>query len=108
MRKALLFLIELPAAVFSFVFFLAARALMRRAVSAHFARHPDAARSWRVVCREQIEKRLTLFAAMTAVPRWNTHAVCATAGPVEAASSIAVRCESPRRSSENWAIVVNE
>jgi uncharacterized protein DUF6208 len=106
-RSALLIALELPFALVSLALYLAVRALMRRAVRAHFAKRPELAASWRVVSRELLEKPIARIAAVATAPRWNTHAIVASAGPFVAKSSIAVQLAPVRRSAAAWAIVVH-
>jgi hypothetical protein len=106
-RSALWFLVELPLALISFGLYVSIRALMRRAVRAHFAKRPELASSWRVVSKELLEKPIARIAAVATAPRWNTHAIVGSAGPLTVRSSIAVSLVALRRSAEAWAMVVH-
>ena len=70
------------------------------------SRHPELARSWRVLSAETLSMPLALPLIMTSAPRWNTHAVIANVGPLHVAHSLAVHAAEAWKSARSWTIVV--
>jgi hypothetical protein len=96
----------LPLACLSFAFFCATRAVLVRLVDWHFRGRPAEARRWRILSAESLQRPLALPIVMTTAPRWNTHAIVATVGPLQVRDAIEIQVTPARRSAASWSIVV--
>ncbi len=90
----------------SFVWFRLFRWIMRRVANAFFALRPSLARRWRPLGAQSLRNPLALPVFMTSAPRWNPHAILATAGPLPVRQSLTVDVAEARRSASSWSIVV--
>ena len=97
---------RVPLALASFVLFRVFRWLMRRAVNAFYTRRPEQALRWRPLSAQTLRNPLALPVLMTSAPRWNPHAVIATAGPLPVKNSLTIDVAEARRSAASWSIVV--
>src|SRR2546430_1025503 len=97
---------EVPLALVSFVFYKVVRWLLRRVANLHFRPGTEKARHWRVLSAETLKNPLALPLLMTSAPRWNTHAVVATAGALRVERTLGVDVEAAARSAQSWTLVV--
>lgn len=97
---------QAPLALGSFLLFRGFRWLMRQAVVLHYALRPAQARRWRPLNGASLRNPLALPVLMTSAPRWNPHAVVATAGPLPVRHSLALDVAEARRSAGSWSVVV--
>jgi hypothetical protein len=68
--------------------------------------HPAEVFRWRLVSGETLKMKIALPAIMTAGPRWNTHAIIATAGPLHIREVIEIDAATANRSATSWSVVV--
>ncbi len=106
LRSGLALLWEVPLGLASFAFNKGVRGLLRRLANRHYSRREGEARSWRAMSAETLRKRIALPLVMTSAPRWNTHAVVATAGPIPVRESLEVDAAAAGRSARTWVVVV--
>lgn len=63
--------------------------------------------AWQCLSGEMLAKPGALAVVMTNAPRWNPHAVIASAGPLLARQSITVDAAAADRSADSWTVVVS-
>jgi hypothetical protein len=97
---------RLPLAAISMVFYKTSGTLFRAAMQRHNKKHPETVRQWRVLSGEMMKMPIALPAVMTTGPRWNTHAIVATAGPLAVTRSLAIDPSCALRSARSWSVVV--
>lgn len=97
---------ELPGAVLSWGFYHTARQVLQRVYRAYMRRSPQLARQWRVTGSNLLRNRLALPIIMTAGPRWNTHAITASTGPLRVQRELAVQVALAAKSAGAWTVVV--
>jgi hypothetical protein len=96
---------ELPLAALSFAFF----KVVRLVVALIFRIHQLASKrrlEWRYASADLFKKPLVLPLIMTTGPRWNTHAIVGTVGPVVIRKSIQVNVAAAERSARQWTIAI--
>jgi hypothetical protein len=62
---------------------------------------------WRILNGELLERPLALPIVMTSGPRWNPHAVIASAGPIAIKSELRIDTRTADSSAQTWTAVVN-
>lgn len=97
---------ELPLALASLALFLATRWILQRLLSRHHRRDPTEALQWHLLSGKFLSRPGALAVFLTAAPRWNPHAVIATAGPMEVRTGLAVKTDVARRSATEWFFVL--
>lgn len=97
---------EIPLALFSFIFYKVMRIFIGGVYAAYLAKNQETAKQWRVLSAETLKNPIALPVIMTRGPRWNTHALVASAGPFAVQESLAVDVESAQKSAQSWTIVV--
>ncbi len=95
---------EIPLALGSFVFFRVTRLVMIGFVGLVNRARRGKANGWRVISADFIAKPLALPVFMTKAPRWNPHAVIATAGPLVVKSSITMDAAQANASAKTWGL----
>ncbi len=97
---------ELPLAALSFLFFKVTRFLVRRLLSLYYVLRSKSALRWQFASAELLDTPGALPMIMTTGPRWNTHAIVGTAGPVVVQDSLTVNVAAAERSARVWTLVV--
>ena len=97
---------RLPLGALSMAFYKTAGVMFRFAMRRYNQKHPEATRRWRVLSGETLKLPIALPALMTTGPRWNTHAIVATAGPLAVAQSLEIDPSCALRSAKSWSVVV--
>lgn len=97
---------RLPLAALSLIFYRQSRALFRFAMQRNNIRHPETTRRWRVISDEMLKMPIALPAVMTTGPRWNTHAIIASVGPLEVKQSLELDPRTAIHSAKSWSVVV--
>jgi hypothetical protein len=93
----------IPLACTSFMFFHAAKRLLKRLRKARDRNHESF--DWRTIS-EVLDRPLALPYIMVTGPRWNPHALIATVGPFEVQHSLRIRAETAYRSARMWTLVI--
>lgn len=97
---------ELTTALLSFLLFKLTKFAIRTLYMIWSAVRKDWATQWRFASEETLAIPGVLATIMTTGPRWNTHAIVATVGPIAVTRSIALKVDSADRSARSWTIVV--
>ena len=94
--------LEIPLALLSFCFNKATKLIIGNLYRFYLAFNRQRATQWQVLSAETLEKPLSLPVLMTKAPRWNTHAIIGTLGPVHVNRSVAIDLQSCNFSSQSW------
>jgi len=105
-RIALDLVWELPLALLSFGFYRVNRLVISRLYRRFQARLGSRATTWRLLNRETLALPISLPVLMTTGPRWNTHAVIGTLGPLAVSKTLSVRTSTCRESAASWTAVI--
>jgi Family of unknown function (DUF6208) len=97
---------EIPLSVFSWVFFKVMKFLLGRLYTFALSRMTYEAHDWKVFNEDTIGRPLVLPIIATKGPRWNTHAVVVTAGPLEVKHSLSFEVSTSFASASSWSIVI--
>lgn len=73
---------EIPPAIASWLFFRTMKAAIGVLYTRYLDRHRAQGQQWRVLSAENLAKPLSVPVLMTKGPRWNTHAIIGTLGPI--------------------------
>ena len=96
-----------PLALASFVIYRQVRGALRRLVRWYMSRSSEEATRWRVLDAAGLARPLRLPVVMTTGPRWNTHAIIASVGPLPVRAHISVDRAVADASAQSWTLVVN-
>jgi hypothetical protein len=102
--RGLAVLWELPLGAGSLLFQRAIRWVVVRIGLRHYRSHPDEFRRWRVLGRDYLDAPQGLARYMLIGPRWNVHAVVASAGPLRVERSVSLDRAALADSAEYWAV----
>src|SRR5690242_6140243 len=97
---------EVPLAVCSWVFFKVMKFFLGRLYTFSLSRMTDEAHEWKVFNADTISRPVVLPIIATKGPRWNTHAVVVTAGPIDVKHSLSFEVATAFASSSSWSIVI--
>jgi len=106
LSSVLLIPIEVALAILSILFHRVVRATLRLLVDLHFRFGKAQSAEWRISSAEYFRRPLVLPVVMVEGPRWNTHAITASVGPIFAEQQLELDLEAPRRSADSWSIVL--
>jgi hypothetical protein len=98
-------LFQIIAGFLSWMLHLVVRTLMRILSALHAWRKIDD-RRWRLFSQSMLSQPLALPVILTSAPRWNPHAVIATAGPVRIRESLTFDRAVADRSASSWSLSV--
>ena len=97
---------QIPLSVCSWLFFHVVKFILGRLYTYSQARAGGDALQWKTLSRESIAPPLALPIVATKGPRWNTHAVVITVGPVDVKSHLSFRVATASASASSWSIVL--
>jgi hypothetical protein len=97
---------QLPLALLSFCFYRMNRLVISRLYRRFQARLGSRATTWRLLNRATLAMPISLPVLMTTGPRWNTHAVIGTLGPLAVSKTLSVRTSTCRKSAASWTAVI--
>jgi Family of unknown function (DUF6208) len=97
---------EIPLSVFSWLFFKEMKFILGRLYTFALSRMTFEAHDWKVFNEETLQRPLVLPIIATKGPRWNTHAVIVTAGPLEVKSRLSLEVATAFASASSWSIVI--
>lgn len=100
-------ILSAPLALLSFAFYRAVRWVLRELASQSARRNPARSQAWQPISAELLRRRGVLPLLMTSGPRWNPHAVIATAGPLDVAHTLEIDTAAARASASQWFFVVH-
>ncbi len=95
-----------PATLLSFCFYQLTRWVAQILAARHLRRKPEQAAGWQMFSKAFIEQPGALPFILTSGPRWNPHAVIATAGPLRIERRLEIEISTARAAAEAWFFVV--
>lgn len=104
--KSIFWLLEIPLALLSFIFYKIMKILIGIIFTVYLAVNKEKASQWRFFSQKMISAPLILPVLMTKGPRWNTHAVIGTLGPFKVEQEFALDLDSANNSAASWIAVV--
>ena len=102
----LLNLWEIPLAFLSFIFYKINKFIIGNLYTLSLIINKKKATTWRVIDTETLKSFLVLPVIMTKGPRWNTHAIIGTLGPIQVDNSISLDLQSTNNSAQSWIAVI--
>lgn len=99
-------LVEVPLAALSFLAHRAVRTTLRALVAVHFRLGSGRKLRWRVTSSAYLRQPLVLPVVMTEGPRWNTHAITASVGPIRVQHYLRIDLDVARQSATHWTFVI--
>ena len=97
---------EIPLSVCSWLFFNVMKFLLGRLYTFALSRMTYEAHEWKVFCEDTLARPFVLPIIATKGPRWNTHAVIVTAGPIEVKQVLSLGVATAFSSARSWSIVI--
>ncbi len=97
---------EIPLAVCSWLFFSVMKFFLGRLYTFALSRMTYEAHDWKVFCDDTLARPFVLPIIATKGPRWNTHAVIVTAGPIEIKQFLSLEVATAFSSARSWSIVI--
>ena len=97
---------QIPLACLSFIFYKIMRLIIGNAYRIYLSIASQKKFQWRVLSSEILKNPISLPVIMTKGPRWNTHAIVATAGPFRVQEFLSVNDLQVRNSAQSWTVVV--
>ncbi|MBV5259984.1 hypothetical protein FLX56_16335 [Synechococcus moorigangaii CMS01] len=94
--------LEIPLALFSFGFYKVNKFIIGNLYTLYLALNKKNAKEWRIIGTESLQKFLSLPVLMTKAPRWNTHAIIGTLGPLAVEKELTIDLAMIRDSTESW------
>lgn len=94
--------LEIPLALFSFGFYKVNKFIIGNLYTLYLALNKKNAKQWRIIGAESLQKFLSLPVLMTKAPRWNTHAIIGTLGPLTVEKELTIDLDMIRCSTESW------
>lgn len=104
--KNINFLWEIPLAISSFIFYHTMKLIIGNLFTIYLILTPKKSREWRVFSEATIKSPLVLPVLMTKGPRWNTHAIIGTLGPLPVKESLSLDINSAHKSAGSWIGVI--
>jgi len=102
--KFISWLWEIPLSLCSWLYFHVMKFLLGRLYTFALTRMTVEAQEWKTFSRETISRPFVLPIIATKGPRWNTHAILLTAGPIEVEETLSFDVSTAAASS--WSIVI--
>jgi hypothetical protein len=97
---------QIPLAFGSWLFFHWMKFVLGRLYTFALSRMTSEAREWKVFSEGTISRPFVLPIIATKGPRWNTHAVIITAGPLEVTQTLSFKVATATASAASWSIVL--
>lgn len=97
---------EIPLSVCSWMFFKVMRFFLGRLYTFALSRMTYEAHDWKVFNEDTLRRPLVLPIIATKGPRWNTHAVIVTAGPIDVKRSLSFEVATAFASASSWSFVI--
>ena len=94
--------LEVPFALFSFGFYKVNKFVIGNLYTLYLGRNTEQSKTWRIISENLLKKPLSLSVLMTKAPRWNTHAIIGTLGPIPVESELTINLDTIRSSTESW------
>ncbi|MEM1367104.1 MAG: DUF6208 family protein [Cyanobacteria bacterium P01_H01_bin.15] len=90
----------------SFGFYKVSKFLIGNLYTVFMALNRKRSQSWQVLSQAVIDKPLSMPVLMTKAPRWNTHAIIGTLGPISVQQYFLIDTDICDRAAKSWLIVV--
>lgn len=97
---------EIPLSFISFFFYKLNRYLVSRLYRRFLASSEKRSRTWRLLDRGTLLMPISLPVLMTTGPRWNTHALIGTLGPLAVSRTISLCTSTCKNSASSWTGVI--
>lgn len=97
---------EIPLSFASWLYFHVMKFLLGRLYTFALSRMTIEAHEWKTFSSETISRPFVLPIIATKGPRWNTHAVLLTAGPIEVEETLSFDVATAAASAASWSIVI--
>lgn len=97
---------ELPLAIASWIFFRVMKVLIGNLYTLFLLLNREKSQQWRVFSPEVLNAPLSLPVLMTKGPRWNTHAVIGTAGPIKVDKRLSLHLTTIQASAGSWTAAI--
>jgi len=97
---------ELPLSLASLALFFATRWALKKLLNRYHRRNVAQALQWHLLSAEFLARPGALAVFLTTAPRWNPHAIVATAGPLEVRTALSIRTDIARQSASEWFFVL--
>ena len=97
---------QIPLSICSWLFFHSMRFILGRLYTFALSRMISEAREWKVFSEETVSRPFALPIIATKGPRWNTHAVVFTAGPLDVKRTLSFEVATAAASASSWSIVL--
>ncbi|AFY39837.1 hypothetical protein Lepto7376_3661 [[Leptolyngbya] sp. PCC 7376] len=94
--------LEIPFALLSFGFYKVNKFVIGNLYTLYLGRNTEQSKTWRIISENLLKKPLSLSVLMTKAPRWNTHAIIGTLGPIPVESELTINLDTIRSSTESW------
>ncbi len=95
--------LELPVAFLSVCFYKLNKFVIGNLYTIYLARASEKSKQWQILSAAALQKNpLALLVLMTKAPRWNTHAIIGTLGPMLVASELTIDLACIRQSTQSW------
>lgn len=94
--------LEIPLALLSFGFYKINRFVIINLYTLYLGRNTEQSKTWRTISENLLKKPLSLLVLMTKAPRWNTHALIGTLGPISVESELTINLDTIRNSTKSW------
>jgi hypothetical protein len=104
--KLLKLIYEIPLSVSSWLFFHTMKFVLGRLYTFALSRMTFEAQEWKPFSAETISRPFVLPIIATKGPRWNTHALLFTAGPLEVRETLSIDASAASASAASWSIVL--
>ncbi|MGK7889880.1 MAG: DUF6208 family protein [Leptolyngbyaceae cyanobacterium] len=99
-------ILELPLAIASWLFFRLMKWIIGNLYTLFLLFNRQKSRQWRVFSAEVLNAALSLPVLMTKGPRWNTHAIIGTAGPIKVDQTLALDLKAIQASAKSWTAAI--
>lgn len=97
---------EIPLSLISFIFYKFNRYLISRLYRRFLASSANRSTTWRLLDRATLLMPISLPVLMTTGPRWNTHALIGTLGPLTVSRNISLCTSTCMNSASSWTGVI--
>lgn len=94
--------LEIPFALLSFSFYKLNKFIIGNLYTLYLSQNKKNAKEWRIIGAESLQKFLSLPVLMTKAPRWNTHAIIGTLGPIAVEQQLTIDLRTIRQSTAAW------
>lgn len=95
-------IVEVVLALGSFIFYKIMKLIIGNIYTLYLTFNKKRASQWQILSGDNINKFLSLPVLMTKAPRWNTHAIIGTLGPIQVQKTLTLNLATIRQSAPSW------